>query len=110
MSNPRIKLNGVYLDELRTPLRLKYPANSRALFSRPREAHDAFRLDRSDTVVIRTSAVTAPQLFYDGVLARGGSATLVVGGSDWGLFRVSGLVKEDGHDFGEPMRILLEPV
>lgn len=65
---PRVRIGGVFLDEVST--RLQYPHDMRSVASllMPANRH---RMERDgEAVVLRLPSITALQLYHDGVLVR----------------------------------------
>lgn len=101
--SPRISVDGVFLDEVKT--RVQYPgdANTIAYSSLPAHKHRLTPLD--DILVIRTPAVTALQLYHDGVLpgdpAQG--IEVMVGDEVLGCFVLDSLRRPHDLEFEQPV-------
>lgn len=89
--SPRIGIDGVFLDEVRTLVQYDHDANVVSYLSLPSHKH-AISVEGA-VVMVRTQAVTALQLYHDGVLpgdaVRG--VDLTVGGETLGRFVVHSL-------------------
>jgi hypothetical protein len=66
MKPPKIIINGVSLDDVRTPQRRIYASNTRTFIGLPR--HD-FR-EEGEQFLLTMHPLTAAQLYYDGVLPQ----------------------------------------
>ena len=104
-SNPRVAVNGVFLDEVRTRLDYGRETGSIALMVLPVE-HHRLTVD-GDTVVLCTPAITALQLYYDGVLPadRDRAVELTLGSEKLGKYLVQSLRRVEMSQFGEPVLI-----
>ena len=89
--SPRIRIDGVFLDEVQTLIHRDHEANVVSYSSLPAHRHGV--VAEGAAVVVRTQAVTALQLYHDGVLPgdalRG--VDLAVGGETLGRFVVDSL-------------------
>ena len=106
--SPRIRIDDVYLDEVCTRLQNQYAPRSVSFMRRPAGAHAAYRTDSG--VTLRTPAVTALQLLFEGVLRRGERVELTVSGASWGRFVFNELRKEAEDNYGDPVLLLFTRV
>jgi tetratricopeptide (TPR) repeat protein len=94
-SRPRIAVNGHFLDEVRTRLQSDITPDSISIsyLSLPEELHRL--VADGDAVVLRIPAITALQLYYDGVLPQDQTrpVTLQAGDQALGTFRLASLRK-----------------
>lgn len=100
---PRIAINGRFLDEVGTRLEYGYKTQSVAIMRLPEKHHHL--IADGDGVTLRVPAITALQLYYDGVLPadRDEPVELSVAGESLGRFAIEWLRRVDGHEFGEPI-------
>jgi hypothetical protein len=106
---PRISINGVFLDEVRTRLDYGHETQSVGLMSLPAQHHRI--ITDGDGVVLRLPAITALQLYYDGVLPSNcdRAIELKLGKKKVGRFVIESLRRVEGHHFGEPVLLRLIP-
>lgn len=107
---PRISINGVFLDAVyirMEPGRFKGAVSQRGFPA----AHHRVSAD-GETVVLRTPATVALQLYYDGVLPvnREQAVELKVGRKKAGRFLIKSLHCPEGYEFGEPVLIRFTPI
>ena len=69
MKPPKITVNGVQLDRVSTPQVQERPSRSRSFLCKPR---NALRED-GEQLLLTMHALTAAQLYFDGVLPQGRS-------------------------------------
>lgn len=102
---PRIAINGRFLDEVGTRLEYGYKTQAIAIRRLPGKHHDL--IEDGDGVILRFPAITALQLYHDGVLPpdRDEPVELSVAGNPLGSFAIEWLRRVDGHEFGEPILI-----
>ena len=102
---PRIAINGCFLDDVKTRLEYGYATGSTSLKSFPTKHHRAV-LDE-DAVTLRLPALTALQLYHDGVLPVHNKhpIELTIGDANIGWFIVEWLRCVPEHEFGDPVLI-----
>jgi len=107
---PRIGIDGVFLDDVRTRVHYDREANVVSYTSLPAHRHGV--LADGAAVVVRTQAVTALQLYHDGVLpgdaVRG--VDLAVGGETLGRFVVDSLRCARDRKSGQHVLLRFVPV
>lgn len=101
--SPRIAINGRFLDEVGTRLEYGYKTQSIAIRRLPEKHHHL--IADGDGVTLRCPAITALQLYFDGVLPadRDEPVELSVAGKSLGSFAIEWLRRVDGDEFGEPI-------
>jgi tetratricopeptide (TPR) repeat protein len=99
----RIAINGHFLDEVRTQLHADPNAKSLSYVSAPVERHEA--TEDEEGVTLKMPALTALQLYYDGVLpiTPRKSADLSIAGRKLGPFYLHWMRGLPGDAFGAPV-------
>jgi tetratricopeptide (TPR) repeat protein len=99
----RIAVDGHFLDDVRTGLHSDVGSKSLSYLSGPVERHYATEDD--DGVTLKMPALTALQLFYDGVLSADGrkSVELTVAGRPLGAYFLQWMHTLPGDEFGSPV-------
>jgi hypothetical protein len=102
----RIAINGRFLDEVQTRLE-DDRSGSVSHTSYPAEQHHA--IEDEDGVTLQTPAMTALQLYHDGILpaSREQSVEITVADRRLGAFFVQWLRGLSGRGFGDPMLLRL---
>lgn len=99
----RIAIDGHFLDEVQTRLHSDVGSKSLSYLSAPVERHHA--TEDEDGITLKLPAVTALQLFYDGVLSADGrkSVELTVAGRLLGAYFLHWMHTIRGDEFGGPV-------
>jgi tetratricopeptide (TPR) repeat protein len=104
----RIAIAGHFLDETRTRLHTNGDTNSLSYVSAPVERHLVSEDEQG--VTIELPALTALQLYHDGVLSAdpARSVELVIAGRKIGVFYLQWLRSLPGNEYGDPVLLRFE--
>jgi hypothetical protein len=104
----RIAIDGHFLDEIRTRLHTAASAKSLTYVSAPVERHQA--IEDQEGITLKIPALTALQLYSDGVLPVGPrkSVELSIAGRTLGTFYLQWLRSLPGDEFGGPVLLRFE--
>jgi tetratricopeptide (TPR) repeat protein len=99
----RIAIDGHFLDDVQTRLHSNAGSKSVSYLSAPVERHHV--TEDEDGVTLKLPALTALQLFYDGVLSADGrkSVELTVAGRPLGAHFLQSMHTLPGDEFGSPV-------
>jgi hypothetical protein len=99
----RIAIDGHFLDEVRTRVHSDASSKSLTLASAPVERHHAS--EDEEGVTLTLPAVTALQLYHDGVLSAGSrkSVELTIAGRVLGTYFLHWMRQLPGNEFGNPV-------
>jgi tetratricopeptide (TPR) repeat protein len=105
----RVAIDGHFLDYVQTRLHSERGSGSLSYLSAPVERHRA--TEDAEGVTLTLPALTALQLFYDGVLTADGrkSVDLTIGGRSLGAYYLHWMHALPGNEFGGPVLLRFGP-
>jgi hypothetical protein len=105
----RVAIDGHFLDEFQTRLHSDASSKSRSYVSAPAERHRV--TEDQEGVTLKLPALTALQLYYDGVLSADArkSVELTVAGRPLGAHFVQWMRTLPGDEFGSPVLLRFGP-